>query len=35
VIATHDPAIAERCQHVIRMRDGRITDLGPVARPLS
>ena len=25
VIATHDPAIAERCRNVIRMRDGRIT----------
>jgi putative ABC transport system ATP-binding protein len=25
VIATHDLAIAERCRHVIRVRDGRIT----------
>jgi hypothetical protein len=31
VIATHDPAIAERCQHVIRMRDGRITSQPPVS----
>jgi putative ABC transport system ATP-binding protein len=25
VIATHDPAIAERCSHVIRMHDGCVT----------
>jgi hypothetical protein len=31
VIATHDPAIAERCHHVIRMRDGRITGPPPVS----
>jgi len=31
VIATHDPAIAERCQRVIRMRDGRITGQPPVS----
>jgi putative ABC transport system ATP-binding protein len=24
VIATHDPAIAQRCRHVIRMRDGSV-----------
>jgi putative ABC transport system ATP-binding protein len=30
VIATHDPAIAERCHHVIRMCDGRITSQPPV-----
>jgi len=30
VVATHDPAIAERCHHVIRMRDGRITGQPPV-----
>jgi len=31
VIATHDPAIAGRCQHVIRMRDGGITGQPPVS----
>ena len=30
VIATHDPAIAERRHHVIRMRDGRIISQPPV-----
>jgi hypothetical protein len=25
VIATHDPAIAGRCHHLIRVRDGSIT----------
>jgi ABC-type lipoprotein export system ATPase subunit len=24
IIATHDPAIADRCDRMIRMRDGRI-----------
>jgi ABC-type lipoprotein export system ATPase subunit len=31
VIATHDPAIAERCHHVIRMRDGRIAGQPPLS----
>ncbi len=26
VIATHDPAVAERCDHTIPLRDGRVTD---------
>jgi putative ABC transport system ATP-binding protein len=31
VIATHDPAIATRCHHVIRMLDGAITTQAPAA----
>jgi putative ABC transport system ATP-binding protein len=26
VIATHDPAVAERCDHIIHLRDGRLVD---------
>jgi putative ABC transport system ATP-binding protein len=31
VVATHDPAIAARCAHVIAMRDGRIIEGPPAA----
>jgi putative ABC transport system ATP-binding protein len=29
VLITHDPAIAERCDRIIRIVDGRMEDLGP------
>ena len=29
VLITHDPAIAERCDRVIHVADGRITDDAP------
>ena len=28
IIATHDPAIAERCDRMIRIRDGKIAGEG-------
>src|SRR5580692_11347487 len=31
VVATHDPAIAGGCQHIIRMRDGAITSEPPAS----
>lgn len=31
IIATHDPAIAERCDRMIRIRDGRIAGEGAVS----
>jgi len=31
VLITHDPAIAERCDRMVRVQDGRIADGAPVA----
>ena len=31
LLITHDPGLAQRCGHIVRMADGRIADRGRIA----